>query len=102
MIDRSVGSAEALVSTEVTEDGDNYSFNRTYGNGQSSVMKFTIGAESDFKVQLAQSRPLLPVMAVPSRPLSLVLMPVWKLSVANWLNHGPLVVLPSSVCPANK
>ena len=47
--DDKLAAAEALVSTEVTEDGDNYCFNRTYGNGQTSTMKFTIGAESDFE-----------------------------------------------------
>merc|ERR1711953_953214 len=47
--DDKLAAAEALVSTEVTEDGDNYCFNRTYGNGQTSAMKFTIGAESDFE-----------------------------------------------------
>merc|ERR1719197_1189138 len=100
--DDKLAAAEALVSTEVTEDGDNYCFNRTYGNGQTSTMSSPLALNPTSKVQLVQSRPPLPAMVVPSRPPLPVLKPLWKLSVVNWSNHGPPVVPPSSVCPANK
>merc|ERR1711990_6744 len=56
-----LAAAGALISTVVTEDGDNYSFVRTYPGDVTTTMQFTVGQESDIE------GPTGPVKAVVSR-----------------------------------
>merc|ERR1711915_115738 len=56
-----LAAAGALISTVVTEDGDNYSFERTYPGDVKTMMKFTVGQESEIE------GPTGPVNAVVSR-----------------------------------